>query len=241
MSLKEMIFKRKSVRSFVNAPIGPKTIAMIEKFISEIKPLYPDIKVKAEIVDRDAVKCICPWTTKQLVAVFTEDKPGAMENVGFMFQQLDLYLHSLGLGSCWLGMGKMDARAAKTPEGLRFVMLLAFGYPKEPVLRTDKREFKRKSLLQISDREDPRLEPARLAPSSVNSQPWYFVHEDETIHIYCAMRGLVSKTALGDMNRIDIGIALAHLFVSNPDSFRFFRQESAPEVKHYLYLGSFRF
>lgn len=241
MELEYWIDKRKSCRSYESRNVDEKTLLQIRNFIPTLQPLYPQIQVEAKIVSRSEVTCICPWTTRQLVAIYSEDAEGYLENAGFMFQQLDLYLHSLGLGSCWLGMGKMDARAAKTPEGLRFVMLLAFGYPKEPALRTDKREFKRKSLLQISDREDPRLEPARLAPSSVNSQPWYFVHEDETIHVYCALRGLVSKTALGDMNRIDIGIALAHLFVSNPDSFRFFRQQSAPEVKHYRYLGSFRF
>jgi len=238
MSLKEMIFKRKSVRSFVNAPIGPKTIAMIEKFISEIKPLYPDIKVKAEIVDRDAVKCICPWTTKQLVAVFTEDKPGAMENVGFMFQQLDLYLAEIGLGACWLGMAQWEGEKERE-DGLKFVITLAFGKPKGNGQREDLTKFKRKNLTEISDEQDARLVPARLAPSSVNSQPWYFVHDGEVIHTYCTHKGLLNK-ALVNVNRIDVGIALAHMYVANEETFEFFQSPRPPIQKDRTYMGSFR-
>jgi hypothetical protein len=40
------------------------------------------------------------------------------------------------------------------------------------------------------------------------------------------------------MNRIDIGIALAHLYVANPETFRFFQTDSAPAVKDHRYLGS---
>lgn len=70
------------------------------------------------------------------------------------------------------------------------------------------------SLEQITDKPDPRLEPARLAPSAVNGQPWYFAHEGETIHIYCNKKG----------SPLDAGIALAHLYVANMESFRFSRQ-----------------
>ena len=35
-----------------------------------------------------------------------------------------------------------------------------------------------------------------------------------------------------------MGIALAHMYVTNPDTFRFFAAE-APELKGYAYSGSF--
>ena len=84
-------------------------------------------------------------------------------------------------------------------------------------------------LEQISDRPDPQLEPARLAPSAVNSQPWYFTHEGDTLHIHCSKKG----------SRLDAGIALAHLFVANRDTFRFFQAEKAAEVPGCAYIGSF--
>lgn len=207
---------------------------MIEKILSfDLKPLYPEIKVRMDIVSRDKVKCICPWTTPQLITVYSEEADGYLENVGFLFQQMDLYLQSLGLGVCWLGMGKMNPKTAQCGDGIQFVIMLSFGYPKGDQLRRDGKGFKRKSLAQISDREDSRLEPARLAPSSVNSQPWYFSHEGDTIHVYCTWKGMGNY-----LNRIDMGIALAHLYVANADTFRFFQVENVPTVQGYGYIGS---
>ncbi len=231
MTLNEMICKRKSCRSFAGKPVDSE---MIEKIMSfDMMPLYPEIKVRWDIVPRNQVKCICPWTTPQLITIYSEEKEGWLENVGFLFQQMDLYLQSLGLGVCWLGMGKMNPKTAPEVPGMQFVIMLAFGHPKGDPLRQDGKDFRRKSLAQIADRADPRLEPARLAPSSVNSQPWYFVHEGETIHVYCTQKGMA-----GYMNRIDVGIALAHLYVANPETFRFFQAENPPAVPGYGYIGS---
>ena len=105
MNLTEMIYRRKSVRSFTNELVSDEILKKIEEFVDSAKPLYPEIKVKMEIVPRNQVKCICPWTTQQLITIFSEDKPGYLENVGFIFQQLDLYIQSIGIGTCWLGMG----------------------------------------------------------------------------------------------------------------------------------------
>lgn len=228
--MKEMIFKRKSCRSFQSKAVDGD---IIERIMStELKPLYPHIKVRWDIVSRDKVRCICPWTTPQLITVYSEECDGWLENVGFLFQQMDLHIQSLGLGCCWLGMGKMKNGTAPEAEGMKFVIMLAFGYPKSE-LPTENRAFKRKSMAQISDRDDPRLEPARVAPSSVNSQPWYFVHGDNCIHVYCVEKGLA-----GYMNRIDIGIALAHLYISDEAGFNFFKADSFPELSGYVYMGS---
>ena len=227
MTRNEMIYHRKSCRSFTGKPVDPELLGKILSF--ELKPLYPDIKVRMDIVSRDKVKCICPWTTPQLIAVYSEETEGYLENIGFLFQQMDLYLQTLGLGVCWLGMGRMNPRTAMEVEGMKFVIMLAFGYPKGDQIRHDVKGFKRKAMEQITDRADPRLEPARLAPSAVNSQPWYFVHEDDTIHIYCSKRG----------SRLDAGIALAHLYVANEKSFRFFQAEHKADLPGYGYVGSF--
>ena len=111
---------------------------------------------------------------------------------------------------------------------MKFVIMLAFGHPKGEQLRHDRKEFKRKPMEQISDKADPRLEAARFAPSAVNSQPWYFTHEGDTIHVHCSRKG----------GPLDIGIALAHLYIENPEPFRFFRAETAAEVPGYRYIGS---
>lgn len=242
MNLKDFIYNRKSTRAYTGTPVDSATIENIKEFIANIKPLYPDIKVRTEIVAKENVKCILPWITPQLIAIFSEDKEGFLENVGFIFQQLDLYLHSIGLGVCWLGMGKLNSQGVvetKNEDGLHFTMMLAFGEPKGELYRASASEFKRKSLAEISDKQDERLEPARLAPSSINSQPWYFTHEGDTIHAYCELKGFFKMKMLGDMNLIDMGIALAHMYVANEETFRFFKADNAKEIKGYAYIGSF--
>ncbi len=226
MTLNEMIYHRKSCRSFSGKPVCAE---MIEKILSfDLKPLYSDIKVRMDIVGRDSVKCICPWTTPQLIAVYSEVTEGYLENIGFLFQQMDLYLQTLSLGVCWLGMGRMNPKTTEEVEGMKFVIMLAFGEPKGDQLRHDLKGFRRKSLDQIADSADPRLEPARLAPSAVNSQPWYFAHEGNVIHVYCSKKG----------SRLDAGIALAHLYVANGEAFRFFSQTDSAELPGYDYIGS---
>ena len=231
MTLQEMIFHRKSCRSFTGCPVDADMIESILSF--DPKPLYPEINVRMDIVSRDKVKCICPWTTPQVIAVYSEESDGYLENVGFLFQQLDLYLQTLGLGVCWLGMGRMNPKNAPEVDGMKFVIMLAFGYPKGDQLRHDLKGFKRKSMAQISDKPDPRLEPARLAPSSINSQPWYFTHEGDRIHVFST-----AKSIAGYMNRIDIGITLAHLYVANEETFRFFHAKQAVTPPGYHYIGS---
>ena len=226
MTLKEMICHRKSCRSFSGKPVDAELIAKIRNF--EMKPLYPEIKVRWDIVSRNQVKCICPWTTPQLITIYSEEADGYLENIGFLFQQMDLYLQTLGLGVCWLGMGRMNPKTVNPVENMKFVIMLAFGHPKGDQLRHDLKGFKRKPMEKITDKADLRLEPARLAPSAVNSQPWYFTHEGDTIHVHCSKKGY----------RLDAGISLAHLYVANAESFRFFKTKNITEVPGYDYIGS---
>ena len=225
MTLKEMIYHRKSCRSFTGVPVDAATIEAIKAF--PMKQLYPEIGVHWEIVSRDQVKCICPWTTPQLIAIYSQEADGFLENIGFLFQQMDLYLQTLGLGVCWLGMGRMNPKTTTAVEGMKFVILLSFGHPKGDQLRHDLRGFKRKPMEKITDRPDKALEPARLAPSAVNSQPWYFTHEGDTIHVWCSKKG----------SRLDTGIALAHLYVAN-EGFRFFKADHITDLPGYAYIGS---
>lgn len=233
--LTKLIGQRRSVRTYTGEAALISELETIQSFCANATPLFPHIRVRTEIVTKEQVRFYLPWKTPQLLAIYSENKPGYLENVGFLFQQVDLFLQSMGLGSCWLGLGKLRDIGLEI-EGMEFVILMAFGHTSEP-LRTDVRQFQRKSLPEIADIPDDRLEPARLAPSSTNSQPWFFTHQDEKIHVYKNESGLIRHKMLGRMNQIDIGIALAHLYVSNPAAFRFF-QTQAPELKNHRYFGT---
>lgn len=50
----------------------------------------------------------------------------------------------------------------------------------------------------------------RLAPSAVNKQPWRVVLDKNGVHFYLKRtKGYVSEAA-GDLQKIDLGIALCH-------------------------------
>ena len=236
MEIKDMIYRRKSFRNYLPQPLSEEVLGKIEEFITNAKRLYPEEKLSWEIIGPEKVKTIMPWRAPHNIAIYAERKTEALVNLGFVFQQVDLYIQSLGLGSCWLGLGK-PAEETTGIDGLECVMMMAFGKSKE-FHRMGAEDFTRKSIAEISDTEDTRLEAARLAPSAINSQPWRFVHEGNTVHTYC-MERFFSKQMLGDMNKMDVGIALSHIYAENSDTFRFFAAENAQEIKGNLYIGSF--
>ena len=233
----QMIPKRRSCRSYTKEAVNEALLEKIRSF--QMKPLYPEIAVEFRIVTKDQVENPCPFATEQLIAIYSEKKDGYLENVGFMFQQMDLFIQSLGLGVCWLGMGKPDPEAKQMIPGLDYVIALAIGYPTGDMTRKNIAEFNRVSLAEIADREDERLEPARLAPSSCNSQPWHFVHTEEAVRVYWDQKGLQTRAIFEYFNPIDIGICLAHLYLTNPETFRFFKEESTDEIPGHVYMGSF--
>lgn len=237
MELKEVIFKRKSIRKYLNKDLEPSLINEILEFIKDIKPLYEDIKVKFDIVNKENVKSMFSWLSNQMIVVYSEKKDGYNENVGFMMQQLDLFLQSKGLGSCWIGIGKIDEGVRSENEELEYVIMMCVGYHEEEY-RNGAKDFKRYALSEISDVLDERLEVARLAPSSINNQPWYFVHDGNVIHTYVAIRNLFKKRMLENLLLIDVGIALSHIYVSY-SKFEYFKVENIEEKKGFNYLGSF--
>lgn len=235
-----MISCRRSVRSYLPEVVSKDTLAAIEAFIAQVRPLDPDIRVKAMILGRDEVTTLQKWDTPHFLAIFSEDKPGWRENIGFMFQQVDLYFQSIGLGSCWVGLGWPTADE-QTPAAMRFGILMPFGHPKEDVPeRKDISEFKRKTLAEIADAEDQRLECVRIAPSATNSQPWYFTHDGDVLHVYREELGLIKQRTHGKFNPMDMGIALAHLYVTYGERFSFWREEQPPELEGYIYTGTIR-
>ena len=228
MTLNEMIYQRKSCRSFTDRPVDAEMIEAIRSF--EPKPLYPRIKFRMEIVSWDKIRHVCPcaWTASQVIVMYSEETEGYPENSGFLLQQTDLYLQTLGLGVCWFGIGRLKDETVPAADGMKFIIMLAFGYPEGDQLRHDLRDFNRKPMAQITDKIDPRLESARLAPSACNSQPWYFTHDADVIHVHCSREG----------GGLHAGIALAHLYVENQERFRFFKTEHMTDLPGYGYIGS---
>ena len=228
MDLASQIFIRTSCRKYLDDEID---MSQIHEFMSTVKPLIPEINYSYKILTRDEVSLKTRWSAPDYLAIYSDKKENYGLNIGFIFQQLSLYMQSLNIGSCWVGMGSVKE---KDPE---FVILMSFG--KSNDLKRDISKFKRKSLSKISDIEDEKLKVAQLAPSAVNSQPWYFKHTDEGYDVFKVKHNIVKRKILGKWNDIDVGIALSHLYVSNKDTFQF-KLKNKSDMKGYIYIGSLK-
>lgn len=226
MDLESQIYVRKSCRKYLDDEID---MTPIKEFIPKAKVLNSDIDYSYKILTKDELSIRTRWKAPYYLALYSEKKENYGVNLGFIFQQLSLYMQSIGIGSCWVGMANVKQ---KNPN---FVITIAFG--KSDDLTRDLSKFKRRSLSEISDMEDERLIPAQLAPSAVNSQPWYFKHTDDGFDVFKAKHNIVKQKIIGKWNDIDMGIALSHLYVSNPDTFEFEFKNKA-DIKGYTYFGS---
>lgn len=208
--LYQAIFRRKSVRTYSPEPLDADTLATIGSRIAMLRPLIPGIRTEMRIVRSGEVKGWFMVDAPHFLALFSEDKKGYLANAGFLLQQMDLFLSSKGIGSCWQGGPKLIGDN-KYSAGLEFVILLAFGKPAEVVHRNGAGEFKRSPLAKVTDAKDSDalLEPARLAPSAANNQPWYFKREGGGVHAYCAKSLIMER-----LNRISAGIALCHIWLA---------------------------
>jgi hypothetical protein len=214
-NLFEAIFKRKSIRKYDLTPLDDKLLLEIEAFISKVEPLYNNIKTEIRIVAKDGVNILVPVKAPHYLVMTSEKKEGYLTNAGYMLEQVNLFLSTNDIGSCFLGMAQ-PTKATKKSSKFEFVIALALGNAAEPLHRTDVSEFKRKSILQISNiiGNDQLLEPVRLAPSAINSQPWFFTGGNEVINSYCVKPNIIKAIVYEKMNKIDMGIALCHITVT---------------------------
>ena len=238
MNLEDTIYKRQSIRSYEKTPLDNQTLEEIRNFIDNAKELNPNIKWSYEILSTKNISTMMRWKAPHYLVLYSEEKENYYQNIGFIFQQVDLYLQSREIGTCWIGMA--SPKGYENPDkSQKFIIAISFGKSPENIYR-ELNQFKRKDLSEISDKVDEKLIPAQLAPSATNGQPWYFTHnEDNGYDLYRVNRGMLRNKFMGKWAKIDTGIALAHLYVSNPDSFKFYRKENPNELKGYFYDGSF--
>jgi nitroreductase len=184
-NLYETIFRRKSIREYDLTPLDGHTLAEIMTRTSALKPLYDGIKVEMKLLSQKDVKSLFQAKAPHYLAVFSEAKDGYLTNAGFMLQQMDLFFSANGIGSCWQGIPKPTKEILNRSK-FEFIILLAFGRPKERLYRENVSEFPRKPFGGITNLKvaDSLMEPPQLAPSAMNRQPWFFTGSASTIHAH---------------------------------------------------------
>lgn len=227
MSLVEQIYIRKSCRKYLNDEIE---MGIIHDFMKSVKPLIEGLEYSYEIFAKKDVKVRNRWSAPYYLVLFCDKNEISKVNLGFVFQQLSLFLQSVGIGSCWDGLDSV--------KGKDHIILIAFGKSNE--MTRDISGFKRKGLDKISDFEDECLKPAQLAPSAVNVQPWYFKHTDSGFDVYQVRQNILKRKIVQKWNPIDVGIALAHMYVANEETFEFFIKRDFGKLDGHTYIGSIK-
>lgn len=208
--LEKAIYERVSTREYKVGDVN--FFDSLVNFEKMYIPLFNEIKVKVKLVENIEMK---NSKSSYCIAFYSERKGLYLENIGFIGQQISLYLHTLGIGSCWWGMKKVK-KEYRLVNGLNFIINMVVGYPKKDVKRIYPNDFKRKDLNQIvlgNVDNDELIEVVRIAPSAINRQPWLIKRENNTYYFYLNNKiGLIDKL-IKDMRKIDIGICLAHFIV----------------------------
>jgi nitroreductase len=170
-------------------------------------------------------------------AVVKADKD--LENYGYVFEKAVLFATDLGLGTCWLG-GTFNrssfSRAIHLRDNETLPAISPVGYKKarqgaldsmmhRAVGSADRRLwgdlfFYKDFDTPIKEAEAGRysvpLEMVRIAPSSINGQPWRVIKIEgaDSFHFYLKRTGMRKRTAdifvPLDLLRIDMGIAMCH-------------------------------
>ena len=209
------IFKRKSFHLFRNTgdeKLEESELQEIEKAWTSFEALCPEIKTAIRIVParkvnfkRDAEYCIL---------LYSENSDNYLTNIGYLGEQLDLYLVSRNIGTLWFGIGRPDEPAW---NGLEFVIMIAIRkVSNESLYRKDMFKAKRKNLDEIWSGDTLGIaEIARFAPSACNSQPWFVKNEGGVLSVFRykkpGFRGMMPTVLVSYYNRIDMGIFLCIL------------------------------
>lgn len=213
--LYDMIFKRKSFhlfRNIGNEHITDEELKEIEIESKKFTPLVDDIKVNIKIV-KEGVNC--KRGQEYCILFYSERKDNYLQNIGYLGEQLDLYLVSKNIGTLWFGIGKADEMQM---EGMDFIIMIAIAkVDSADKFRKDMYKSKRKKIQEIWN-GDNYLDIAnivRFAPSACNTQPWTVESSEKELKVYRyrkeGKRGIMPKDKVNYYNQIDIGIFLCFL------------------------------
>ncbi len=229
---RDVVMGRKSVRTFDGRNLTAEDRAKLEACAAECSNPF-GIPVDFRFLDAEEHGLSSPVLTgeKLYVAGIVDKVPYSDVAFGYSMEKLVLYAWSLGIGTTWIG-GTMKRdhfeKEAGLTEGRRMPCISPLGYPaakralKETLMRKGVKADERKPLGELffeGDLSTPLaesgsvrrvMELVRWAPSAVNKQPWRIIRKEGKYHFYEKHdKGYISEE-VGDMQKIDIGIALYH-------------------------------
>lgn len=235
----ETIKVRRSVRTYEKRPVAPELLDKIKSYISSLSnPFGVDVHIHE--IDKDlhmsengeklGTYGVIKGATNFL-GLSVGKVPMGLVAAGYQFENLVLYITSLGLGTVWLAATFSRSKfqsAMGIPDSDYFPAICPFGYPEkirffEKVMRMGIKSDARKpwkDLFFDGDFSKPldeekageyalALEMLRLAPSATNAQPWRVLKIGDTFHFYIMYK---ESTREDDklIKQVDLGIGICH-------------------------------
>lgn len=239
-NIKDVIRKRRSVRTFDGKPLSDGDKNKLSESFKEMDNPF-GIEVEFRILDAKEHKLSSPVIvgTDCYVAAKVDKCPQFEIALGYSFEKFCLYATSLGLGTVMLGgtfNRKSFEKAMELTDGEVMPVATPVGYiaskqsVREKLMRkavkADDRQPFEKLFYKNSFDEGltaesagqfaEALEAVRLAPSAVNKQPWRAVVCDNCVHFF--KKKSLNAEGSFDMQKIDIGIAIAHFDLTLKES-----------------------
>lgn len=248
MTKYEAIFKRKSIRKYKEDRVEEQILEKIRHYGAHAVGVRQDIQVKWKVYPASDRKVRGMFQVKApyYAALYSEVCEDCRIHAGCLMEQLVLWLHTVGIGSCYQGGVRLKD---DEEEQMELMMILAFGYPAEPLERSYT-EFKRAELKKLTKTNitlgkvhKKLLEAARLAPSALNQQPWRFVVTENRLHLFIRRPGRMSYEKQLNRNLFQAGIVLSHMLVTGEElwiDLDYQKLDSIMEkaIQNYLYAGS---
>ena len=230
----ELIRGRRSVRSFDGGALSAEEKRTLRDFAASAEnPWGKAVEIRLlDKAEHQLSSAVIKGETAYLGAK-TARGPHAEEAIGFSFEALMLFALSRGLGTVWLG-GTMERRGFERAMDLESDELMPCVSPVgRPAARMSLRETVMRGGTGATSRlpfsalffdggfDTPLseaaagelLEPLRAvqrAPSAVNRQPWRVLRCGDTLHFFLKRSpGLITRVT-GDLQKVDLGIALCH-------------------------------
>ena len=232
--LLKTIKERKSVRTFDGQPVRAADREKLERYVQTITNPF-GIPVRFVLLDAKEHGLSSPVLSGETLyaAGIVDRVPLADAAFGYAFEKLVLYAWSLGIGTTWIGgtmKRELFEQAAGLSDGEMMPCVSPLGYPakkrslRELMMRRGVGADSRLPAEKIffdggweiplpAEKQAPigdLIEMVRWAPSAVNKQPWRIIVSDQGYHFYEKRDRGFSGEKTGDLQKIDVGIALCH-------------------------------
>jgi hypothetical protein len=237
----EIIRQRKSVRTYSSRPVSPDVKAEVLKYFEQLNGPFP-VEFRLEWLDKPEIKTESRVKlgtygmiqgASSFIAAAVKKQERNMEQLGYVFENLVLFLTSLGLGTCWLAgtftkNEFLKAVRIQDDEFLPIVSPVGYsGWLRSPIdfLIKPYPAIKQRmpwydlffkdnwnTMLNPAEKDEyflP-LEMVRLAPSASNRQPWRIVKQFTHFHFYLAHDVAYRHRYPYDIQKVDMGIAMFH-------------------------------